>query len=441
MSIDPFKNIELTWDWCLSLLNRNIYEGINIDFKELYYDLESVDGATTFLKHVSAFANTSGGDIIFGINEEGGRIKELRPVEISDTLLRKYSSFLDKNLHPHMNIEIQRIPNQDNPLLGLLVIRIPESSIKPIAGVSKGRLIFARRVGESSELMTESELSALYKARFEGDWEGAVKLNELEATLSEKLIEEKNWLVISGRPRFPGNLPLNTANNGVITERFLNKYIGAGLVMHQVASVSVGYRCFVLKDMSQIGSPANYFLARLYVDGSFSLAMALDSTVNPQDVDFSERMPMPDISISEEFLTESLLTAFELVAAQAQLAKPSGELDIQAAIKAPGKKTIAVLKRNQGGNVFGHAYPSEIIPTESIRSHRTSLQVSEILSSPESRYLPVKNLLDGLLSNFGIVESNFFDDAGMINVAAWPQGSRTKVKTYLESIRLNLSLN
>ena len=441
MIIDPFKNIEASWDWCLSLLDRNIYEGLNIDFKEFYYDLESDDGARTFLKHVSAFANTSGGDIIFGVHEEGGRVKELRPVEMSDSLLRRYSSFLDKNLHPRMNVEIHRIPNPDNPLLGLLVIRIPESSIKPVAGVSNGRLIFARRVGESSELMTEHELSALYKARFEGDWEGAVKLNELEATLSENLIDEKNWLVISGRPRFPGNFPLNTANNRIITERFLNSYIGAGLVMHQVASVSVGYRCFVLKDMSQIGSPANYFMARLYLDGSFSLAMALDSTIKQQDVDFSERMPMPDISISEEFLTESLLTAFELVTAQAQLAKPSGELDIQAAIKAPAKKTIAVLRRNQGGSVFGHAYPSEIVPTGSVRSHRTSLQVSEILSSPEGRYLPVKNLLDGLLSNFGIVESSFFDEAGMINVDSWPQSSRGKVKTYLESIRLNSSWN
>jgi predicted HTH transcriptional regulator len=47
-----------------------VFEGIHIDYKRQLY-ARTADGNEEFLKDVSSFANTAGGHIIIGIEEEG----------------------------------------------------------------------------------------------------------------------------------------------------------------------------------------------------------------------------------------------------------------------------------------------------------------------------------------------------------------------------------
>lgn len=436
MSLDPLKNIEYTWEWCQSLLERNVYEGLTIDFKESYYDIDSFEGAAKLLKHVTGFANSSGGHLVFGVLEEGGRIKSLQEVELSDMWMRKYSTFLEKNLNPKIQTEVNRIPNPDNPSSGVLVINIPESVIKPVGGISNGRLIFAKRTGESSEFMSEAQLASMYKSRFEGDWEGATRLNELEMELTERLNLEKCWVLLSGRPRFRGNLPINAENFARISERFHNITIGGGLLPHKISTVAVGYRSVVLKDSTQLNLPSDYFYANLFDDGSFSIALALDGKVENRNIDFSERMPMADLSITEECLTESLLTAFEIVIAQCLLADSKGTLDLQASVKGAPKTSLTILKTNSDGVTVGRPYPTGIVHTERIRSHKISFYVEDLVKVKDGRLLPLKFLLDGLLNNFGFVQSSFFDTENRLNLLAWPESARRKTMTYIDNMTI-----
>jgi Schlafen, AlbA_2 len=98
-----------------------------LDFKR---ELPSKDdrGRQEFLKDVCAFANSEGGDLIFGIEETNGIAKAIVPIttEGSDTAIRRLGQILDAGLEPRIQGVRFRSVRFDGGTYVLLV-RVPAS--------------------------------------------------------------------------------------------------------------------------------------------------------------------------------------------------------------------------------------------------------------------------------------------------------------------------
>ena len=79
-------------------------ESQTLDFKR---ELPSLDpgGRTDFLKDVCAFANADGGDLVYGVAEQGGAASKPVPVngESPDALRRRLIQILDGRIEPGVN--------------------------------------------------------------------------------------------------------------------------------------------------------------------------------------------------------------------------------------------------------------------------------------------------------------------------------------------------
>lgn len=94
-------------------------EGLTLEFKT------RVPKAERISKEVIAFANTSGGRLLLGVDDDGG-IKGVRDAEEEEYAL---TAALEKHCRPPVKISTERIPisNKRNVIL----VRVPASSEKP----------------------------------------------------------------------------------------------------------------------------------------------------------------------------------------------------------------------------------------------------------------------------------------------------------------------
>jgi hypothetical protein len=108
-------------------------ESQTLDFKDV---LPGMDDRSRheFLKDVSAFANASGGDLVYGIHELAGRADRLAPIAIGanpvDATKRRLSQILESGLEPRVEgvaMHAIQLANGDY----VLVVRVPASFQRP----------------------------------------------------------------------------------------------------------------------------------------------------------------------------------------------------------------------------------------------------------------------------------------------------------------------
>ena len=99
-----------------SLLENEVSESTTIEYKS------ALPGSTDsekkeFLADVSAFANTRGGDLIFGIIEEGGIPKEVPGVRFvdADADVRRLESLMRDGTNPRIRYETQAVQRTCKP--------------------------------------------------------------------------------------------------------------------------------------------------------------------------------------------------------------------------------------------------------------------------------------------------------------------------------------
>jgi predicted HTH transcriptional regulator len=152
---------DITENDLLSLINEGVSEGRNIDYKR---DLPkgNDEDKKEFLADVSSFANTAGGDLIFGMEEEQGLPTNVIGVHAVDMDLevRRLDSILASGISPRIKHELRAIPLQSGGKV--LIVRTGRSWLGPHRVVFKGHDKFYGRNSAGKYPLDVTELRTAF---------------------------------------------------------------------------------------------------------------------------------------------------------------------------------------------------------------------------------------------------------------------------------------
>ncbi len=188
------------------LVNDQIEENINLDYKK-EIDI-SPKGRKELCKDVSAFANSRGGVIIYGIEEKKNELGIPVPVGPiagidADIDREQVESILLNSIKPRLHFEPKRILLSSDPQKCVFVISIPQSLQAPHMVTKDKDNRYYKRVNFSSVLMEEYEIRDL----FQRNAQMKEKISEIEKQKEGCLRDPNNdrypWICMLFIPTVP----------------------------------------------------------------------------------------------------------------------------------------------------------------------------------------------------------------------------------------------
>ena len=144
----------------LILIERKIPESIQLDYKEARAISRNDRSKQEISKDVSAFANSDGGIIIYGMTEKNQIPEDLSFIDGNDFSIEWLENVIDSNIFPKIkNLTIHPIRVDDKIEQTIYIVEIPQSSDSPHIANDKR---FYRRFNSKSVPMEEYEIRNLY---------------------------------------------------------------------------------------------------------------------------------------------------------------------------------------------------------------------------------------------------------------------------------------
>jgi hypothetical protein len=362
---------ELQYAQLMSLITNQVPEAFDLDYKSEIYgssDKDRRDAATD----VAALANTAGGLLILGIDEDDQARASAAPgITLSEADERRIRQIVGSQVVPMPVIDFVRVQDPDQPGHGLALIAVPRSPLAPHAVVVNEGLRYPKRNGATTRYLSEPEVAEAYRERFVAAHRQLDRAREVERDALGRLStgDDQVWIVVSLVPDLPGQIVIDqTALSAARTELMGRRPL---IMPTSLAwqSVSIGRRR-ILADGSGDGSrPVRYLAADLHDDGAGVFASYVLSS-GPPLAAMSTGEPQVR-RVIDELAVNGILSGLRFLAVHARdRAAAGGTALVRAQLYPVGQQQPLRLGYDRGG--FGDSLGNRILAETASPSERAA---------------------------------------------------------------------
>jgi hypothetical protein len=278
-----------------ALLNHSIEEGPSFDVKR-----EIPKSNSEIAKDISAMA-IDGGVLIYGIGEDEKNVPSIAsPIKL-DGMSEKISSIVRTSIKEPPFIEINEIRSKNDSSKGYLVVLIPPSQMAPHMVTIKGENRYYGRSGKTNIILTEGEVSRLYKRRIQAQKDIHF---EVEKEINESPIPPNpnfSYLFLYCAPNLSNKsffepkisadefLPwLNIKLRSISQDQIFSHYYPSSGIPMDTKVDSDGYSLYFDKpnNPEDLRAPKNTLFLKIKFDGSFHLFYGRAAERHQTDLSF-----------------------------------------------------------------------------------------------------------------------------------------------------------
>jgi hypothetical protein len=263
-----------------AMVEIQVSESFDLDFKREHYG--NADGDKRALAgDVAALANSAGGIIVLGIEEdEHARAVAAPGVTISDSEIRRIHQIAADKVAPVPVLEVLPAPDPADPGRGFLVIAVPRSPRAPHAVLVNDGLRFPVRNGTTTRYLSEPEVATAYRVRFARAHDQSERAAKIEAKAHWRLAsaEDHCWLLVTLVPDMPGDQLIGHAAVDAAQREYAGTFPMIMRTNFSWYRVDVAPNCLMLSGIPGSPGGSKWLAADLHSDGSGIFAVnAIDT--------------------------------------------------------------------------------------------------------------------------------------------------------------------
>ncbi|MDX2974573.1 AlbA family DNA-binding domain-containing protein [Kribbella solani] len=405
-----------------SLVTNEVAEEFDLDFKRELYGNKDAD-RKALAGDVAALANTAGGVIILGV-EENDQAVAVRAdgVDLSDAEERRMRQIIASSTAPVPTFDIIKVPGEGVSSRGFYAIAVPRSIRAPHGVIVNDGYRFPKRNGSTTRYISESEIADAYRDRFNGTEQQTRRIEQVESEALARLdIGAHAWLTVTLVPELVGSMDVahaaykdfESSMLGSATNDILRGHGGSTFQRARVG------RRRLIADCGRSNALATYASAEYHSDGAGAYSLRIgalsDGRRMMQGDDAAERQVLDDESI-----VIAVLTGVHRLAMHARDRAAAGGNAIIRARLSPklGSTDIHIGYARGDGLAFGETWGSS--STEEAKSPaETVVDIDQVADAGPSLIAVASHLISELGQNFGFAEMAQLTPSGQIRRQYW----------------------
>jgi hypothetical protein len=403
----------------MTLISNQVPEAFDLDFKSEMYgssDRDRRDAATD----VAALANTAGGLLVLGVEEDDqARAKAAPGLVLSEADERRIRQIVGSQVVPMPVIDVLRVEDSDRPGHGLMLIAVPRSPLAPHAVLVNDGLRYPKRNGATTRYLSEPEVAAAYRERFAATRRQVDRARDIEADAVSRLAttEDQAWVVVSLVPELTGELVINqTALNAARVELTGQQPLIMPTSL-QWQRVSIGRRRILADGTGGNSRLARFLSTDLHDDGAGVFAAFVLGRRSPQGAPSAGE---PEVrQIDDESVVNSILSGLRFLARHARdRAAAGGNALIRVHLYPVGQQQPLRLAFYRGPGGFGDSLGDRIMTDAATPSERVA-PLDALVSDGPALVATAYLLATDVFQEFGWAEAVQLTNDGGVRLRYW----------------------